>query len=419
MIPAVSIYIQTGRQRHGEAWCKRYPDKADDLYVVGQIGGKKKRVRIGPPTPENQRAAEHKVREWKQLIERKALVDAGLVVESFAEAADVWLRQGLRQRAPKTVEVRVHQVQVLGRYFGQLPLDRIGAGEIAQWWEQEVDTKRSARTGQSYLNALSMIFRHAAKSHPAIVNPVPAARDLIFADVRLTAEFRASDELNCNPLTRDELARLLPAVDTGNPDLLLTVLLCYEAGLRLGEALGLQWGDVWWGRDDMDTSRHVHIRRSRSNGKVGHTKSGRSRKVGMSRRLRSHLQARYLEMGRPAEDAWLIGHQWGKNIRKRLIQCCASAKIRPVRPKDFRDTYASTLVTHGIVLKWVSLQLGHSSLQVTEQHYASYMAMDGYQNPWMVPEGGLPSDLFAQRDGWASRMAPKGAHMAPTDRKRQ
>ena len=77
-----------------------------------------------------------------------------------------------------------------------------------------------------------------------------------------------------------------------------------------------------------------------------------------------------------------------------------TATKRGVQPA-YCDTFDKVLVTNGIVLKWVSLQLGHGSLTVTEQHYASYMAMDGYQNPWMVPEGGLPSDLFERLDRWS------------------
>jgi len=56
------------------------------------------------------------------------------------------------------------------------------------------------------------------------------------------------------------------------------------------------------------------------------------------------------------------------------------------------------------VLKWISLQLGHASIAVTERHYAAYMAMDSYQNPWMVPEGCLPPDLFTTLDGCAGLM---------------
>jgi hypothetical protein len=60
--------------------------------------------------------------------------------------------------------------------------------------------------------------------------------------------------------------------------------------------------------------------------------------------------------------------------------------------------YRFTFIT-GIVLKWISLQLGHASLAVTEKHYARYMQMDGYQNPWIVPAGCLPPDLFSELDG--------------------
>jgi len=183
-----------------------------------------------------------------------------------------------------------------------MPLDRIGAGEIAEWWDKEIEGQRDIRTGKGTLNVLSVVFRCAAKGNSALANPIPAARDTILGEMELTAEFRSKNETNLNPLNTDEIVRLLPEVEaTRNPDLLLTVLLCYDAGLRIGEALGLQWADVWYGRDETDTALHVHVRRSRGNGLVGRTKSGRSRKVGMSRRLRRHLQARYMELGR-AED---------------------------------------------------------------------------------------------------------------------
>ena len=172
-------------------------------------------------------------------------------------------------------------------------------------------------------------------------------------------------------------------------------MLCYDAGLRLGEALGLEWGDVWWGADENDTTRRLSIERSRSGNRVGLTKSGRSRKVMLSRRLRSRLMARHMERGRPSAGTFVVEQSWGQNIRARLERVRKAAKIRPLKLKDLRDTYASTLITHGIVLRWISGQLGHGSLAVTERHYAKYMAADSYTNPWQVPRGCHPSDLFA------------------------
>jgi len=401
MMRSMSVYLSDARTIKGAAWAARYPEKAADLYVVAQMAGRKVRTRIGPPTPENRERAERKMAEYRAILERRQLRASGLTLPTFAEAADEYVRTGLRKRAPKTAHGRTYQAGRLKAYFGPRRIDTIQPEDIAAWWDAEVEPALDVRTGRGYLNVLSMIFKHAGKSEP-LENPVPKARGLIFAEIETTAAHRAANERNLHPLSAEEMARLLPAVESlGNPDLLLTVLLMYECGLRLGEATGLQWGDFWAGKDESDTTRHVYVQRSRRDGSVGNTKSGRSRKVSISRRLRSILLARQMAAGRPRRDEWVVEQSWQANIRERLDRACKLAGIDRHRPKDFRDTYASTLITHGIVLKWVSLQLGHAAIAVTESHYAAYMLGGlGYQNPWMVPVGCLPVDVFAGLDGW-------------------
>ena len=92
-----------------------------------------------------------------------------------------------------------------------------------------------------------------------------------------------------------------------------------------------------------------------------------------------------------------------------MERAATRAKVDKPQFKDFRDTYASTLITHGIVLKWISLQLGHASVSVTERHYARYMAVEGYQNPWIVPDGCLPTDLLSTLDRWNQRSVTKAS----------
>jgi len=106
-----------------------------------------------------------------------------------------------------------------------------------------------------------------------------------------------------------------------------------------------------------------------------------------------------MKAGRPS-SGWVLTRATHGRIHDRLGRAAKAAKVEKPKFKDFRDTYASTLITHGIVLKWISLQLGHASVSITEKHYARYMAVEGYQNPWIVPAGCLPSDLFADLDGW-------------------
>jgi integrase len=57
--------------------------------------------------------------------------------------------------------------------------------------------------------------------------------------------------------------------------------------------------------------------------------------------------------------------------RKRIGEQTRTAAVRAgVRLKDLRDTYASHLLTRGIPIQFVSRQLGHGGVSVTEQHYA-------------------------------------------------
>ena len=97
-----------------------------------------------------------------------------------------------------------------------------------------------------------------------------------------------------------------------------------------------------------------------------------------------------------------------------LLRVCKAAGIAPHRPKDFRDTFATLLVTQGIVLKWISRQLGHGNIGVTERHYARWMDEDGYKNPWQVSDGQVPTDLFAETDCWR---APQMSLRAPQVKK--
>ena len=85
------------------------------------------------------------------------------------------------------------------------------------------------------------------------------------------------------------------------------VLLLLEAGLRVGEALGLRWRAVIWGDDENDRRLALLIDTSRPRGgEPEPPKSGRARKVQMSRRLRAALSALYRQRERPAPESFAI-----------------------------------------------------------------------------------------------------------------
>jgi len=178
------------------------------------------------------------------------------------------------------------------------------------------------------------------------------------------------------------------------------VLLLLDAGLRVGEALGLRWGAIAWGAHENDRSRHLIIRESRPRGGPPEpTKSGRERRVALSRRLRRALRQLAIRPERfnPAPDAFVVAGVDPYNFRKReWRRILQRAGIGHRALKDLRDTFASQLLTAGVQLGYVSQQLGHSDVATTARHYARWCGGSEYWEPLALEEGEVPADLLAR-----------------------
>ena len=183
-----------------------------------------------------------------------------------------------------------------------------------------------------------------------------------------------------------------------DPEACLLVLLCLDAGLRLGEALGLRWGHILWGENENDRSRGLIIRESRpQGGSPGPTKSGRERRVALSRRLRQALGEVYRERFAPGPEVHVLMRIEPHNFRNReWRQILKRAGIGPRKIKDLRDTFASQLLSQGIPLGYVSRQLGHSDVAVTARHYARWVGDDVYRQPVRLRRDEVPADLLAR-----------------------
>lgn len=149
-----------------------------------------------------------------------------------------------------------------------------------------------------------------------------------------------------------------------------------RTGMRLGEALALQWGDIDF------RSRFIEVRRNYVRGKITRPKNGKSRRVDMSQylaevlqRLQSQRKAEKLRQGWVPVPEWVFCTQTGglldqSNLRKRIfVRCLAKAGLRKVRIHDLRHTYASLLIQQEESLVYIKEQLGHHSIQVTVDIY--------------------------------------------------
>lgn len=139
------------------------------------------------------------------------------------------------------------------------------------------------------------------------------------------------------------------------------VWLLGTTGLRIGEAAGLQVGDIQDGRLRVARQRHGAI--------VEPPKGGRGRDVPIPAFVAAMLETE----DRPAQD-WLfqgVGsdrldvHSW----RARIFTPAALKTVGPMVPHELRHTAASLAIASGADVKQVQNMLGHRSATITLDLY--------------------------------------------------
>ncbi|TMA22886.1 MAG: site-specific integrase [Deltaproteobacteria bacterium] len=290
-------------------------------------------------------------------------------------------------------------VPMLGRYR----IDEITVDVLVEWWEKQARERAwTVTTGERYLTAIAQVLKVGRRYLDGRALPTVEARERI-GEQKRTAAGRAVASAERRPIRDPEAidALLASARDRG-AEVYAFVLTLLDAGLRKGEARALRWRAIAWGADAEDTRRHVLVRGSRSRGadEDGHTKSGRSRTVALSRRLRGALEDLYLEQRPTTLDALTFPSLDESELRRTWPMLLSAASLPGLMWKDLRDTYGSWLLTLGIPIQYVSRQLGHSSIGITEKHYAEYLGRGGdgsqYVEPPKLERGEVPADLLAR-----------------------
>ena len=332
-------------------------------------------------------------------------------VPRFDVFAQRYLSEDTEQLAATTLRDRRRYLGERGLLMPHLAskrLDEITPEMLRQWWGKEITgVGRSSQTGRHYINTLAAVYAFAKDLGLVADSPIPEFRRQINRKGR-TKKGRAAAQRdkNIRPVERpEELARLLEAAEKEGLVALVMVLLQLDAGLRLGEAMALRWGKVSWGQDEDDRLRGLWIDENLPSGGTGEPeepKSGKPRKVGLSRRLRRAMGDLYLE--RFQKDPSAYSPEWrvlegvnSDNFRARQWRrICSGADLGHRAMKDLRDSFASQLLTCGVQLGYVSRQLGHASPTVTTEHYAKWCGGDEYRDPVTPGPGELPADLLAR-----------------------
>ena len=286
------------------------------------------------------------------------------------EVFDRWLSHSLEVRE-MTGELKPSTVGsykwLLERHlrpaFGRYRSDRLTAKVVGDWRREMAERIASStlapKTFNNALNLFSSVIawaRHPAQSF--------LAQDPLVGQKRMTVPKEESKFLE-----DADIARLLGAV-AESPSENAVIHVGLFAGLRRGEIFALRWEDVEW------DSHRLHVRRAWSAGVLTTPKTTSStRFVDVPMRLLDALRRHREAHPGAATDLMFRSPTGGPvnldNWHKRTFGALrARAKLGAgVGLHSLRHSYASLLIRSNENLKYVSAQLGHSSIQITCDTY--------------------------------------------------
>lgn len=314
----------------------------------------------------------------------------------FSDYAEQWLKSVEPRLKPSTYATyKTCAEKHLVPRFGSLRLDEIGPTHVDAM-KNELWEKYSPRTANKVRVVLSTMFNDAMALGLLEANPVPRTRPV------------REERREMQVYSAEEVRQLLAACESPLREM---VLVAVTTGLRQGELLGLRWMDV-----DFDAG--VFYIKQTWNKQFGFGKpktKAAERAVVVPRETLDALS--------PGKGEDLVfsdeGNPWDSSalLRDMFYPACERAGIKKIRWHDLRHTYAALSILNGENLKYISEQMGHTSIVIT---------MDSYGHLYPAARMGAASRLsnlifdpsftpFGERNGHSAVTDEQGESLDPKE----
>ncbi len=346
-------------------------DHKEIVYAIAYYsdGNKQKWETIGP----NKKDAE------RRLAEVISQINNGTYHRPVERLFKDYSQQWLDTHAKATVKestlrsyrsvVRIHFLPA----FGNLPLSKINIEKLLKF-KADVLEKRGPKTFNNIIVLLKTMLKHARKWKYISENP---AEEIQKARIE-------SAEMDF--LKPEEVQAFLKAAYEPYRTLFLTAIM---TGMRRGELLGLQWGDIDWHSNQIYVRRSLYwVNEREESGRMVASwkfvppKSKRSnRAIVMSPYLKKALEIHKINSPVSEHDLVFCNPKGNPmdpdNMAKREFHpALVGAGLRKVRFHDLRHSYCALLISLNESPKFIQSQLGHASIQTTLDRYGHLFPID-------------------------------------------
>lgn len=337
-------------------------NKKGKVYTVRYRVGKKQMCET---VGSNKKQAERRLSEIMYELNNGSFTQLRKI--DFKTFAQEWLENYASGRVKdSTFSTYSHTIRHhLNPVFGEFPLTYVSQPRISGFINQLSKT-RNPKTVNNILIQMKTMFKHAKRWGYVRENPAVEIENL-------REEHKEMDYLQPH-----EISLLLKHSHEPYKTLFLTAVL---TGMRRGELLSLQWGDIDWNSHSIFVRRNLYWTKEKIEGaytakwKFITPKSRRSfRTLVMSPKLKEALEIHRINS--PVNEYDLVfantaGKPMDPNnmVKRQYMPTLRFAGLRHVNFHSLRHSYTALLIAQETNIKFIQSQLGHASIQTTMDRY--------------------------------------------------
>ncbi len=308
----------------------------------------------------------------KRLRELLHDADKGTLPEpnhqTVGEYLTAWLGM-THEQSPKTLErYRELVANQIVPHLGGIKLQKLKPEHVQAWHRRLLDSGLAPRTIGHAHRLLNKVLGVAVKNGTLARNVVGVHQPPKAEDTEIEI------------LTSEQVVDVLTALE-GNA-LFAIVSLALATGMRRGELLGLQWGDIDLESGTLKVERAVEETSAGLRLKPPKTKRGR-RNISLPSEAVTMLRARKVQQmetrlvlgqGQVRTDTLVFSNIEGglmrpRNVSKAWWRLVTSHSLPRVSLHSLRHTHVSMLINAGVDILTISRRLGHSKAAITLDVY--------------------------------------------------
>jgi integrase len=251
-------------------------------------------------------------------------------------------------RRLKTAEATFQRIEKLFKEFSSIPANKITPEMLDKWVDSRLEKGIKPHTVIRDIAILKSALNYAVKQGRLVKNPT-----------NKMIKIKAPDNKPIRHLSRDEMKRMLCALERSEGAIVPFIKLALNTGMRKSELLGMKWTDI-----NFDLKQV----------KLTNTKNGENRFVNLNSTAVEVLRRwkKIFDNHNNSCSGYVFPTHRGVrlwDVRKEFLKVLDLAEITDFRIHDMRHTFASNILMAGEGdLYTVQKLLGHSRIQYTERY---------------------------------------------------